>query len=411
MNHRWKRIAASCVVVLSLVATLCVGCGEEDEEVKTLVIGHISDMTGPASTALIPINYVVEDLARYYNEEGLIPGVSIKVVTYDARYDPSRDVPGWEWVKGKGAKVATTALPTTAETLKAFAESDKMPLWAMIESDYLTNPPGWVFCMNAPTGYIIKSLLKWISDNDWDYQSEGRKPRIGSAGWQEPYAIACEKAVREYGQAHADKFEYVAGLLAPMGAMTWSGEVEALKDCDYVLPPGTGTGATTFIRQFRQRGCTAKFISTESVAAYRGLVVDTVGYASVDGMLETHPTRWWTESVPVVDLAKELLERYHPAEYDEFIYAGIGYIGGFQQCYAFYEVLRKAVEDVGFENFDGQAFYDAAIHFSATWEGYEKWDFSDTKRYSWNYTGIYRWSEEDQDIVRAVPEWLPLVME
>jgi len=411
MRGQLKRVVGSCLLILGLVATLCGGCGGEKEGTNTLVIGHISDMTGPASPALVPINYVVEDLARYYNEQNLIPGVTIKVVAYDARYDPSRDVPGWEWVRAKGAKVALTALPTTAETLKVFAERDSMPLWAMIESTYLTHPPGWVFCMNAPTNYLVKTLLHWISEEDWDYQARGREPKIGSAGWQEPYAIACKEAVQEYAEAHPDKFDYVAGLLAPLGTVSWSGEVETLKDCDYLLTPGTGTGIPTFMKEYRNRGCTGKFFSTESVAAYRGLVVDSVGYEAVDGMLESHPTRWWTESFPMVDLAKELLETYHPDEYEAFIHAGIGYIGGFQQCYAFYEILQEALETVGFEQFDGEAFYNTATGYSATWEGYEEWNLTDTKRYTWNYTGIYRWSAADSEIIRAVPEWLPLVEE
>jgi len=55
MNHHWKRAIAS-FLVLALIAVLCFGCGDdkEKEEKVTIVIGEITDLTGPASPAVIP---------------------------------------------------------------------------------------------------------------------------------------------------------------------------------------------------------------------------------------------------------------------------------------------------------------------------------------------------------------------
>ena len=411
MKHRWITVVASCLMILAMVAAFCLSCGKGGEGGKvTIVVGNISDMTGPAATALVPINYAMQDLADYFNSHGLIPGVTIKVVTYDARYDPSRDVPGWEALKEKGANVMVTALPTTAETLKPFAETDKIPLWSLTASDVLLNPPGWAFSAEAPTSALVKTLLEWISQYDTDFPT-GRPARIGSAGWEEPYAISLKDALKQYAQAHPDKFEWVGGLLAPMGVMTWSGEVEALKNCDYVLPPSTGTGMSTFMKEYRDKGYTAKFIGTDAHQAYRGLVIDAIGWTGVDGMLTTQGTRWWNETSPVVDLGKTLLQEKHSGQADEIEYSGGGYIGSFHQLYAFYQVLQQAIADVGAEHFNGQAFYDTATKFKTTWDGYEEWNFTSVKRYTWNYTGIYEWSAQQGDIVRKVPEWLPLVLD
>jgi ABC-type branched-subunit amino acid transport system substrate-binding protein len=410
--HRIGRIATACLLVIALIATLCLSCAEEVEKGKvTITLGHISDMTGPAASALVPINYALDDLVRYYNEEGTIPGVHLKVVAYDARYDPSRDVPGWDWVKERGAQIVFTALPPTAETLKPFAGGDKIPLLSMTTSPPLIDPPGWVFCMNVPIRYQINAMLKWISEEDWDYQAEGRRPRIGSAGWEEPFAISCRDAIRDYAENHSDKFEYIAGPLSPMGAMTWTGEVARLKDCDYVFPPTTGTGTSSFMKEFRDKGYSAKFIGTEAHASFRDLVVDSVGWDGLDGMLACHPSRWWNETDPIVNLAKQLLYQYHASQADDVVYAGMGYIGGFCQLYGFFQILKEAVEEVGADNFDGQAYYDTAIGFKMTWEGYEEWDFSETKRYAWNYVSMYEWSAQEQDIIRMDVGWLPLVIE
>jgi len=408
MNIRLRKIVLSCLMVLTIVAALSLSCGKAGTKGKvTIVIGNISDMTGPASTALIPINYALQDLAKYYNDNNLIPGVEFKVVTYDARYDPSLDIPGWDWIKSKGAVLGFTALPTTAETLKPFAETDKMPLWALSYSQVLDSPPGWVFLANCPNRNLIDPLLNWISENDPDFPQD-RPAKIGSAGWTEPYAAACRDAIKEYTQAHPAKWEYVAGYLSPMGAMSWTAEVAGLKNCDYLWPPSTGTGTSTFMKQFRDSGYKAKFIGTDAHAAYKNLIIDTVGWAGVDGMLSDSPTRWWTETQsPIVALANQLLQTNHPDKFNDFVYAGIGYIGGFQQTYAFFDVIKAAVEAVGAKNFSGQAFYDTAIHFSNQWPTYEQWNFTETKRYTWNYIGIYKWSAAAQDIVRILDPWLP----
>jgi len=410
MNHKWNKIAVSCLMVLALVATLCLGCGEDEEEGRaTIVIGHLSDMTGPAATALVPINYCLEDLARYYNENDLIPGVKLEVVAYDGRYDPSRDIPGFEWVKGKGAVVVTTGLPPIGVTVKPFAESDKIPIFPLTTSKAQIDPPGWVFCMNATSAALIHTLLEWISEKDPDFPTD-RRAKIGSAGWDEAYAITCRDAIREYAEAHSDKWEWVGGYLSPMGVMSWGGEIEQLRDCDYLFPPSTGTGTSTFMRDYRVRGYTAKYIGTDAQAAYRGLVEDSCSWDDLDGSLLTFGTRWWNDSNWLVQLALELIDKYHPEKADEFIHAGIGYIGSFHQMYGWLEILAKAVEDVGIENLDGQAIYDTATGFSTTWEGFEEWGFSQTKRYSWNYTGIYEWSKEAEDLV-MITGWLPLVLE
>jgi len=407
MRHRLSTATLGLVLVVSLVATLCVGCGDSGGETRTtIVIGHISDMTGPASPALVPINYALEDLAYYYNTQERIPGVRLVVAAYDGMYDPSRILPGWEWVKERRAKVVCTALPPAVVTLEPFAEKESIPVFSLTSS---TGP--WAFCGNVSTYHEVKTILKWVAENDWDYQAEGRVPRIGFVGWQESYAIDCRDGMRDYCDDHPDQFEWGGGFLAPMGSATWSGEIGQLKTCDYVMPPTTGVGTVSFIKQFRDAGYTAKFIGTDAHAAYESLAASWCGWDNLNGMRTVQISRFWNEDFPMTELAKQLLQERHAAEYSEIIESGVGYIGGFTQLYAFFEILAAAVENVGAESFDGQAFYNAAISYDVTWEGFEKWNYTETKRNLPNDVGLFLWSAQHQDIVRELPGWLPLVIE
>jgi hypothetical protein len=406
MNKKWAKVVLPCLVVLLVLGTLFVGCGKTEKGKIVITIGHISDMTGPGSTALIPINYAAYDLAKYFNDSNLIPGVKLRVAVYDTADNPSLFIPAWDWLKSKGAKVMLVPLPPAAVTLKTFAEQDEIPIWTVSYSQPEDHPPGWIFECLVPTPLEVDALLDWISQHDWDY-SNGI-PKIGSAVQEENYATDFGTDIRDYCQAHPDKFQYVAGIVEPMGTTIWSGAVDQLKRCDYLYPPTIGTMFTTFVNQFRDKGYNAKFIGSEAQAAFRGLAVDSCGWDRVDGMLNIIRIRWWNESSWLVDLAKQCLKQEHPADYNSIVHSGLGYVGTFQEYYAFFEVLRKAIEDVGAANFNGQAFYNTALNYQGQWPDYVNWGFNTTKRWCENAVGIYKWSKADQDIVRLVPDWVPV---
>lgn len=180
--------------------------------------------------------------------------------------------------------------------------------------------------------------------------------------------------MREYCQAHPDKFDYVG----------------------------------SFIKQFVASGHTTTFFAGSANPSFLGFLRDMCGWEALDGMLTSLNSRTWHEPYPIVDLAKEFLYRYRPGEAEKVIDSGTIYIGGFQGAYALLEILQQAIEGVGAEDFDGQAFYDAAVRYKtagAIWEGYPEWGFTETKRYLVDHVGVYEWSAEAGDMVR-VSDWL-----
>ena len=85
----------------------------------------------------------------------------------------------------------------------------------------------------------------------------------------------------------------------------------------------------------------------------------------------------------------------------------------------YFDILKNAIEEVGAENFTGQAFYDAAGEYTIggpLFEGYypETWGFTETKRYVVDHALIQEFSAEHQDIVTVsgatvLDAWLPIV--
>jgi hypothetical protein len=409
MRRNWK-LVVGCFLVLVMVAVPFVGvsCGGGGGEGVTITLGEIDDFTGPAGAFMSVLSYGMDDMIRYYNEQGLIPGVKIKLIRYDTALNPSRDIPGYDWLKERGAKVIVIGIISPGETLKPFSERDKMPLCDLGTTLPMFNPPGWSFCFNAPIRWNLMTCLKWVSEEQWDY-SNGI-PKLGQIGWVGPFATDAENAIKDYCQSHPDQYQYVGSYLAPSGTVTWSGEIQKLKDCDIIYPGMMSIETSTFLTQFWGKGYEAQLIGDSSIAAYKGFLADSLGWEHLNGYLSTETVPWWNEPVPIIELIKDNLYKYRPEQAEEFINFGSTYKGGAYSMYAILDIVRLAVEEVGAKNFDGQAFYNAAVKYKTTLEGCPEWSFSETKRVLSLYNQGYEWSAEAKDLVRAT-DWMPSLTE
>lgn len=401
-----KRVVVA-LLALVLAAMLLPGCGGGGERV-TVTMGEIIDLTGAGSPATRYLHLALEDVTRQFNEEGLIPGVKIKLVTYDDRADPARAIPGYDWCRQRGAKAVVTLYAHVTGTLKPFAERDKVPLFALSNPRSILENPGWVFGLSAPTDLEIMTLLKWISENHWDY-AKGI-PKLGFASWSEVEHIGINKAISEYCQAHPDKLDYVATVWAPQGSLVWgAGELAKLKECDYVYC--AAPAGAYIIKEFIARGYHTTFISDSGQGAFERFLAEMCGWEAIDGMLSTAPAGWWTQPSPVINVAKELLQKYRAGEAEDIMASGNCYQGGMQPAYVVLEVLRNAIAEMGAENIDGQAIYNAAVKYKTEgtiWEGRPQWGYTEAHRYIVGAVEVYEWRAAARDLVK-VSDWLSLV--
>jgi hypothetical protein len=415
MKRKWKMVVA-CFMVLALLATFCFSCAKEEEggKVTTIIIGTMTDMTGVAAPALVPLTDALHDMVDEINA-GLAPGpklpegVELKVIDYDTAFNPSRFIPGYEWLKDKGAHVIISVFNDCSETLKDRAAVDKVAILGMATSVPMVEPAGWVFAFSAPTRWAIKLMLEWIGDN-WDYEAEGRNPTIATVGWDDAWGNDNKLGAEEYCAAHSDKFDYVGSYMAPVGTLTWSGEVNKTLNVDYVQVTANGaTMPATFWSQYKEKGGTGINFDTESQSAYAGYITDYAGWAAFDGKLNDQAWGWWNLTEwDEVAYVKDVLYKYHSkAQADEWVKAGMGYLGGgAMQLFALQSVVA-AINEAGAENFDGQAYYDTAINYMADWAGAMR-GFTSTRRYAVDEMIVLRWDAEAEDLIMISDGWLSI---
>lgn len=369
-----------------------------------ITIGNLTDVTGVASNALNILTMALEDIAGLYNDHDLIPGVEFKVITYDTQYNPDLDTTGYEWLKERGADFIFTPVASAATTLKPRLENDQMVLFTVAPTEAALVPPGYVFCTGNASGRDVSyTTLEWMAAKDPDFPV-GRPAKIGGAYWVESYAEEILKGAEEYAEVHPNKYEWVGSFLSEF-TFSWEKEVEALKACDYVLPPAP---VNQFAIEYRSAGNTAKFVGTDAHLVFLGMVDSADIWGKLDGMLFVKPGRWWNEDDDLIVLTKSLLFGNHPDEAEKIMRGGSGYLT-VRPFHVMFSLIEDTVEAVGAENFISQAIYDSARSFSMTIDDLELYSFNETKRVSSNYLGVYELNAAEKDIFRIDPEWYPMV--
>ncbi|MFO8101232.1 MAG: ABC transporter substrate-binding protein [Dehalococcoidia bacterium] len=408
----------ACLPILAgllLILPLLAGCGGEDStgesngekeppEITTITIGYITDQTGASATAMEPIDMALDDAVEYYTENGLIPeGARLEVATCDCAYEPSKEIPCYEKVKRDGADLIFSNVPTTPLTLKPRVTQDEMVLFTTAADDDLVYPPGYIFVPSTLPSENAYTLLKWVAENDSDFPAD-RRAKIGAAGWKTPYNIALQDAMKEYAEAHPDKFEWVGGYTIEIG-FNWKTEVEALKECDYIMLP---ISLVSFVKEYRGAGYDGKFMGTGAQSAFLGTISDAHLWDKFDGSLFILPSGWWTDDTEIINMTKQLLFAKHPDSAEEIMGEGASYIS-IDAIYQILDIIVDAIEEAGPGGFDSEALYQAAEAYSQTVDGIERASFGKNKRSSIDHLAIYEVNGEEKDLFRVHDEWYPVV--
>lgn len=414
------------VAIVLLALTGLIGCGDGGEESPAettsptqnptetpgtgekvvITIGNITDLTGVASSAHHLINISLNDLAQYFNDEILGPGVELEIIAYDGQTDPSKDIPGYEWLKENGADLIFTCQGQTPVTLKSRVDNEEIMMFVATGDAEAVLPPGYVFSLASMPQYDAYTMLKWIADNDWDYLTKG-PAKIGGATWDDAYGGAFFDTMEEYAEAHPDQFEWIGGYVNPFGTFTWGHEVEALKDADYIFPCVI---MTNFVKEYRDAGYSAKFIGTGIHTAFIRQIGEARLWDEIDGMLFIMAGKWWGEEGTLIDLTEDLLYKNHPSEAEKIMKEGSGYMS-LSNWYPMFDIIAKTIEATGPDDFDSQALFDTAESYSRTIDGIKRFSFSNTKRDAIDSFRIFKASADEEDLVLADPEWLSAVHE
>lgn len=403
------------VVMGALLATLpaLVSCGEEGgAEGVELIIGFQSDFTGPVCSATAVVYDAFVDYLNTAKEEDLLGGLRPKVMTYDTRTDYARYPIAYKWLVGQGVKLILCPSATDIEMNLRKYDEDKITGFTTTGLESL-RAQEWAFALFPTHEAQAAGVLKSIVDT-WDYQGKGRNPRVGQVGFLGMLPTTAMKAgFDQFMAANPGKIDWMGLQAAPMGASTWTAEVLALIDCDYVVLSTYGVNTGNVVKEARARGYQGNFHSTSmSLGGYFDLVRDVVPPSELYGCYLVHQMPWFTECTFTEEWQEALL-RYHPGAYAELEIGKGGYGSGWAWGIWLVDIMRRAAEKVGAENVDGAAIRDAAMssNLDLTAEGWgNPWTVREGNHIVIRTSRTYQWSVQ-KETWDPIDDWFDMSLD
>jgi len=365
-----RSVALLCLAVLLVTAPVFAGCGGGDGDAANRVtIGYLGDFTGAAS---LPCQDLYKGLTDYFamvEEDDPIPGVTLKMIHYDTRMDYSRAPGAFEWLRGQGSDIFFDFSPIFSQILADKHEQAEIPAFSLVTTPDLMQRE-WFTSYSVDYPSEAEVAIYWIVDEWWDYDEMGRPPvvgHMGCSGYESSTQI--RDKLEEVHSADPTKFE-LKQTFAPAGTTTWATELIQMIDCDIMLVNLLGPQPASLLREATNRGYEGTFLGTSLCFGGSWELIKSAAaqLSDLDGALLMHAHPIFTDDIPFTDLVEANLERYRSDEDTDRL--AWTYFNAQEMAMILVDIIRRAALEVGPDNVDAAALYDAAQSIDMTLEGW-----------------------------------------
>lgn len=330
------------ITVIPLLGTGCAGGGAE----KTVKVGFSICYTGVAAEKGRPMGNAKLDAIKYINEElGGVAGYQIEVIWRDNQYDAAKATTIINEIINSGALLFTT---NSSKMMMASAETAnraEFPGFAVFSSPVLTNPPRHIYAQMPDYGDDWAAFARYYLDNIW--QGTG-KPKMalhllnnptGSGARDAANALADELGI----EIVADE-EHTATTISEIESLT---RIKA-QNPDILYISSTPQPTSIIVKNAIELGMYPGMTIALGHASFTSIFVELAG-ADAEGIYGVYPTVNWGDDVPAMAKMTEYVRKYHPD--DE---GNMDYITSWAEGLIVAEILRLAIENVGFDNLTPQ---------------------------------------------------------
>jgi branched-chain amino acid transport system substrate-binding protein len=341
MKHRKITVAAVVICLALLVAVLPVVSACTPEE-KTLKIGISTPSTGPAAEKGSPMGHANLDAIEYINTElGGVAGYQIEVVWLDNAYDAAKVATNVKRFMDEGCLMFGTASSKMMSASMEIANRAEFPGLASFNAPVLHRPPQHIYGQMPDYGDDWVAFAKYYMENIW--KGTG-KPKMAlhllnnTTGYG---ALDASKAAAdELGIEIMAVEEHTTDTISEMESLT---RIQA-QNPDVLYISSTPAPTAVVIKNAVELGMYPGVTIGLGHAGITKALVDIAGADVVEGVYGVFPTVNWGDNVPGMAKMTEYCRKLHPK--DE---GNMDYITSWAQSLIMAEILRLAVENVGYD--------------------------------------------------------------
>ena len=334
-----------------LLLTACGPAPAGPAEGKRVVeIGYISPFTGAGSSQEQISLSAVLDYVRYFNEEERIPGVTIEVLWGDSASSLDRFVSIYERFKARGIAVMISNDTFGIVPRQSRFERDKIPLLSANPVKEIAYPPHWYYFFRPTWAEQPAAVADYVMEN-WQ---EERPPKLALIAVDSTYGRQPIPEAIKYAESLG--IEMLPPEFVPYVVLDATVQLLRLKEggADFAYISGLIVTAGPILRDAERLGLLDQidFAGVEATSGRR--LIELAGAAS-EGYLfpKSFPAIGETE-VPGIKLMQDVQMKYHGKVIKEEEYV-VGWVEIAVTC----EAIRRAAEEVGYENLDGPAIKEA----------------------------------------------------
>ena len=348
-----KRLGIMLAVTLAalLLVTACAPAptGPTGEE-KVVTIGFTAPLTGYGSSQEQVLLNGMLDYVRYFNEEERIPGVTVEVAWDDSGIAVDRFMSAIERFKERGIFAMYSDQTFGLDARQSAIERDQIPMFVGNPTKEYAYPPGWYY-FRAPTwGEQFTGFAQYIIEN-WQ---EERPPKLALMVVDSQFGRQPIPEGAEYAESLG--IEMLPTEFVPYVVLDAAVQLLRIDErgADFVYLSGVVPTSGPIMRDAERLGLLEHIQFGALEPASGPLLIEMAGVAS-EGFLtpKTLPSLDEIE-VPGVKLMVDKQMEYHGTVVKQTDYVA-GWTAGAIMC----EAIRKAVEQVGYENLNGPAVKEA----------------------------------------------------
>jgi ABC-type branched-subunit amino acid transport system substrate-binding protein len=371
MRITHKILLVLIVISLSVIPVLS-GCAQKAattatssttvEKPKEIVFHTVHDYSGPLSATTLQAAEASKDLLQYYNDQGGLDGVPLRLQLHDTKYERAAAMAAYAQIREEKPKPLMVFFNTTGDVdaLAARFKEDKLVCLAPGGAPATLWPAGWVFTLTPEFAGMTASSIDYISEN-WSKSGETRKCKIAlfNPDYSVGHSIGTTE-VEEYIKTKSN-IELVANMYFDAKALDLSSDIIRVMQYqpDYLIGFYYATSGAAFYKSLKSSGYIGK---VKICSVLWGLLEETgkmAGVELVEGVIGPHfyesfLPKGQPQASKGMQFVSDLFDKgNHPAAY-----RGVGYLSGILGSYLAFGILKKALAEVGWSKLDSTAVYN-----------------------------------------------------